>query len=70
MKPSERAALLDVIRAFKNPDDSDLDAALNVIASHADVIRRQQNVIRFLTHNLKTIGETATLAAERGEEVI
>jgi hypothetical protein len=42
--PSEiaprHAALLQVIRSFKQPEDSDLDAALNVVVNHAATIAR------------------------------
>lgn len=43
MTPGERQALKDIIRQFKNPEDSDFDAALNVIASHAKTIRALQD---------------------------
>lgn len=35
----ERQVLLDVLRTFKPPELSDLDAALNVIINHARTIQ-------------------------------
>lgn len=39
MTPGERQAIKDLIRQFKSPETSDLDAAINVIASHAETIK-------------------------------
>jgi hypothetical protein len=54
MTSLERRALLDVIREFKPPEISELDAALNVIASHAAMINSLLREIKTLRLKIKT----------------
>lgn len=42
----QHKALLDVIRAFKPPEISDLEAALNTIINHAAQIRRLHEALK------------------------
>jgi hypothetical protein len=65
MTDSDRRELLNVIRQFKPPDISDLDAALNCIASHAETIRELTNARRELQDALFDIGKKAAILAER-----
>lgn len=62
MSPKERDALLEIIRTFKSPGDSELDAALNVIASHAATIRRLDARVRALKQCLAGIEAAANAA--------
>jgi hypothetical protein len=59
-----RAATLEVIRAFKRPELSDLDAALNVIGNHASTIKSQGAELAALRSELKRVrGERDNLRA-------
>lgn len=55
MDDGVRSAIKDIIRQFKYPGDSDLDAAINVISNHAETIRRQIDRIEELENGIKDL---------------
>ena len=56
-----KLAMVSLIREFKGPNQSDLDAALNVIRHHAATIQEQQDEI----NRLKAIIDSAYTDMQR-----
>ena len=68
MTPEERKALKDAIDAFKQPGDSTLDAALNLIDHHARDIRRLNDEMEYLRRVISQIREQTDRSLKTREE--
>lgn len=57
--------VLSIIRQFKKPEMSDIEAAINVISNHAARIQQQADHIDRLEEDIRKLWETANrLSAE------